>query len=245
MITKNIVITGGSKGLGREIKNYYIEKNFNVIDISRTNQKNQLNSINISNDLKNLSKTKNVFKKIYKNFKKLDAIICCTGSGKKISKNELDENIIQHYLNANLFTVINTINSYSRVYKNKSVKIIIISSIVSKKIIQAPIGYSISKRALDYFVKIFAKQYADSKININLISPGNILINGNNWHKKLKKNKKKVQKYINQEVPLKSFIKPQEIFPIIDILISENGKNFTGSDFIVDGGQSIWKKIML
>ena len=239
MIKKNIIITGGSKGLGREIKNYYIKKNFNVVDISRTNQKNQLNSANISNDLKNLGKTTGVFKRIKKSYKKLDAIICCTGSGKKISKDELDENVIQHYLNANLFTIINTINSYLKVYKNKSIKIIIISSIVSKKIIQAPIGYSISKRALDYFVKIFAKQYASSKININLISPGNIYIKGNNWDKKLKKNKREVQKYINQEVPLKSFIKPQEIFPIIDILLSDNGKNFTGSDFIVDGGQAI------
>jgi len=239
MIKKNIIITGGSKGLGREIKNYYIKKNFNVVDISRTNQKNQLNSANISNDLKNLGKTTSVFKRIKKSYKKLDAIICCTGSGKKISKYELDENVIQHYLNANLFTIINTINSYLKVYKNKSIKIIIISSIVSKKIIQAPIGYSISKRALDYFVKIFAKQYASSKININLISPGNIYIKGNNWDKKLKKNKREVQKYINQEVPLKSFIKPQEIFPIIDILLSDNGKNFTGSDFIVDGGQAI------
>lgn len=239
MIKKNIIITGGSKGLGREIKNYYIKKNFNVVDISRTNQKNQLNSENISNDLKNLGKTTNVFKRIKKSYKKLDAIICCTGSGKKISKDELDENVIQHYLNTNLFTIINTINSYLKVYKNKSIKIIIISSIVSKKIIQAPIGYSISKRALDYFVKIFAKQYASSKININLISPGNIYIKGNNWDKKLKKNKREVQKYINQEVPLKSFIKPQEIFPIIDMLISDNGKNFTGSDFIVDGGQAI------
>lgn len=239
MIKKNIIITGGSKGLGREIKNYYIKKNFNVVDISRTNQKNQLNSANISNDLKNLGKTTSVFKRIKKSYKKLDAIICCTGSGKKISKDELDENVIQHYLNVNLFTIINTINSYLKVYKNKSIKIIIISSIVSKKIIQAPIGYSISKRALDYFVKIFAKQYASSKININLISPGNIYIKGNNWDKKLKKNKREVQKYINQEVPLKSFIKPQEIFPIIDILISDSGKNFTGSDFIVDGGQAI------
>lgn len=239
MIKKNIIVTGGSKGLGREIKNYYIKKNFNVVDISRTNQKNQLNSANISNDLKNLGKTTSVFKRIKKSYKKLDAIICCTGSGKKISKDELDENVIQHYLNVNLFTIINTINSYLKVYKNKSIKIIIISSIVSKKIIQAPIGYSISKRALDYFVKIFAKQYASSKININLISPGNIYIKGNNWDKKLKKNKREVQKYINQEVPLKSFIKPQEIFPIIDILISDSGKNFTGSDFIVDGGQAI------
>ena len=134
MIKKNIIITGGSKGLGREIKNYYIKKNFNVVDISRTNQKNQLNSANISNDLKNLGKTTSVFKRIKKSYKKLDAIICCTGSGKKISKYELDENVIQHYLNANLFTIINTINSYLKVYKNKSIKIIIISSIVSKKL---------------------------------------------------------------------------------------------------------------
>ena len=72
-----------------------------------------------------------------------------------------------------------------------------------------------------------------------MISPGNILIKGNNWDKKIQKDKKKVTKYINKEVPLKSFIYPRDILPILDVLISKNGNNITGSDFIIDGGQSI------
>ena len=49
----------------------------------------------------------------------------------------------------------------------------------------------------------------------------------------------KVKQYINQEVPLRSFIMPKEIISIIDMLISDKNSNFTGSDFIIDGGQSI------
>ena len=48
-----------------------------------------------------------------------------------------------------------------------------------------------------------------------------------------------MKKYIKQEVPLNSFIAPNEIISIIDLLISDKNTNFTGSDFIVDGGQSI------
>ena len=239
MKTKNILITGGSKGLGKEIVNYYKNKNFNIINISRTKLKNFKNLTNIKNDLTQLKKTIDTFKKIKKKYKTIDAIVCCTGTGKKISNDELNNNVIQHYLNINFFTIINTINSYLKVYKSSKTKIIIISSIASKKIINAPIGYSISKRALDYFVKIFAKQYSKLKININLISPGNIYINGNSWHKKIKKNKKQVKKYIHSHVPLKSFILPLEIIAIIDMLLSEKGNNFTGSDFVIDGGQSI------
>ncbi len=239
MNRKNLLITGASKGLGQEIKNYYLNKDYNLINLSRSKLKNKSNLVNISNDLTNFKKTISTFKKIKKKYKKLDAIICCTGSGKKISNDELNKDIIQHYLDLNLFTIINTVNSYLKIYKHQSTKIVIISSIVSKKIIDAPIGYSISKRALDYFIKIFAKKYSNSKININIISPGNIYINGNSWDKKLKKDKKKISKYINQEVPLKSFIKPNDILPILDILISKGAENITGSDFVIDGGQSI------
>ncbi len=239
MRRRNLLITGASKGLGREIKNYYIKKNFNLINISRSNLKDEKNLINIKNDLTNFRKTLITFKRIKKKFKSLDAIICCTGSGKKVSNDELNDDVIRHYLDLNLLTIINTINSYYKIFKKKNTKIVIISSIVSKKIIEAPIGYSISKRALDYFIKIFAKKYSNSKININMISPGNIFIKGNNWDRKIQKDKKKVTKYINKEVPLKSFIYPYDILPILDVLISKNANNITGSDFIIDGGQSI------
>ena len=68
--------------------------------------KNQSNLVNIRNDLTNSKKTINILKKIKKKYKKLDAIMCCAGSGKKISNDELNKDIIQHYLDLNLFTII-------------------------------------------------------------------------------------------------------------------------------------------
>ena len=54
----------------------------------------------------------------------------------------------------------------------------------------APIAYSVSKSALNTFVKSISKIYGN-KIRINFISPGNIYFKGGVWDKKIKNNKKK------------------------------------------------------
>jgi NAD(P)-dependent dehydrogenase (short-subunit alcohol dehydrogenase family) len=131
------------------------------------------------------------------------------------------------------------LENYLKYYSFKKTKIIVISSIAANKIIDAPITYSVSKCALSYYSKIKAKELAKYKININVISPGNILMNNNNWHKKIKKNKKKIQSYIKKNVPLRKFSGPDEIYNMCEYLFSRSGDNITGSNFILDGGQSL------
>ena len=48
MNRKNLLITGASKGLGQEIKNYYLNKDYNLINLSRSKLKNKSNLVNIS-----------------------------------------------------------------------------------------------------------------------------------------------------------------------------------------------------
>ena len=55
----------------------------------------------------------------------------------------------------------------------------------------------------------------------------------------MKKNPKKIKNYIKKNVPLKTFITVDEIYNTIRLLSDSNSKNITGSDFILDGGQSI------
>ena len=81
-----------------------------------------------------------------------------------------------------------------------------------------------------------AKDLAKNKIIINLISPGNILMENNNWSKKIKANKQKVKKYIKENVPSNKFCTPQEIFQTCEFIINNQG-NFVGSNIIIDGGQ--------
>jgi NAD(P)-dependent dehydrogenase (short-subunit alcohol dehydrogenase family) len=86
---------------------------------------------------------------------------------------------------------------------------------------------------------IKAKELAKYKININILLPGNILMENNNWSKKLKINQSKVKKYIKENVPLNAFCTPKEIAEMCNYLAGDSGTNITGSKFIIDGGESL------
>ena len=76
-------------------------------------------------------------------------------------------------------------------------------------------------------------------ININLISPGNILFKGSVWDRKIKENKKAVNKMLKEKVPLNTLGTLEDIVNIACYLISEKSKFISGSNFIIDGGQTI------
>ena len=235
MFKKNILVAGGSKGLGLEIVKEFSKSN-NLYVFSRKRRELSKNVNYFSVDLSKEKNTLSALKSIKKKIKKIDLIIFCVGNGKPSAKNELSNQTIMSYLNTNFFTFLNLINIYLKVFNFKKTNIVVISSIAGKKIINAPVGYSLAKNNLDFLVKILAKKLAPKKISINLISPGNILIKNNNWSNKLKKNPKIIKNYIKTNVPLNDFINSKEIIDLIKFL-SDNSKNITGSDFVIDGGQ--------
>ena len=125
-----------------------------------------------------------------------------------------------------------------KIFKDNVTKIICISSICGAERIDAPIGYSIAKSALNFYIKLISKELAIKKITINGIVPGNIIFDGSTWDSKIKNNPIKIRKYIKNNVPINSFGTPNDIFEVCK-MISENKSNFiTGSLFKIDGGQT-------
>ena len=127
---------------------------------------------------------------------------------------------------------------YWTFYIRKS-KIICISSICGVESIEgAPIGYSIAKSALNFYIKLISRELAEIGVSINGIVPGNIYFKGSTWDLKMKKNPKKTKKYIKNNVPINKFGSTENIFKVCKML-SENNDNFiTGSLFKLDGGQT-------
>ena len=235
-----ILVTGGKGNLGKYIIKNFPQKNSNIINLSRNiNNSKKKNIENINCDLSKPFSVNKSLRYIKKKHNCIDLIIFCAGNSKKTYKKSETKKDHLSSLNSNFFSFTNLLEKYLNIFNYKKTKFIVFSSIVANKITKAPITYSVSKHALNYYCKIKAKELAEFNIKINTISPGNILMKNNNWMKKKSLDPKYVKKYIKLNVPLNSFCNPDQLLELCIYLFSRSGDNITGSNFIIDAGESI------
>lgn len=235
---KNILITGSNGSLGSYLCNKFLEKDHQIISVSRKLIKKKYKSKKIENfrcDLSDYKKCLSMFKMLKKKFINIDIIILC--NGKSTFSYDISRNW-KEALNSNFLASINCIESYQKIFNTKTL-IVAISSIAGIKNINAPLEYSVAKSSLNYYCNIKAKELAKRKIRLNIISPGNIYQKGNLWDLKLKKNKKKTLSYIKHVSPINMFCNPDSIHKIIEYLSLKENSFITGSNFVLDGGQTL------
>ena len=235
---KSIIIAGGSKGIGNFFCKNFLNENYTVFNLSRNKNKELKKVINFQVDLTKNTLIKKTLIKIKKISNNVDAIIFCVGNSSKAYNQENYKNWKKSF-DVNFFSATNLIDQYIKIFNFKKTKIILISSIAGIKNIEAPIPYSVAKSALNFYVRLKSKSLARYKINLNVICPGNILQKNNLWHQNLKVNYLKTKKYIKKNVPLNQFCDPLDIYNLCFYLISNSGNNITGSNFVIDGGQSL------
>ena len=244
MEKKNILITGSSYGIGFGIAKNFDHNDNNLIITSRNikrlnSAKNKLSSKNIFSYKCNFENEKSVyslFKKIKKKFQNLDIIICNVGSGKTAKSGEENLFVWKEMFSKNFYSTTNVIENYIKVFKKKKItKIIVIGSIAGSFRGGAPLSYSISKNCLINYVDQVSKILIKKTISINSISPGHVLIKGNNWDTKIKKNKNQVLKIINNTVSLKRFCTIEDINNCINFLVSKKSSYLNGINLDVDG----------
>ena len=123
-------------------------------------------------------------------------------------------------------------------YFKSNAKIICISSISGTYISKSSIEYTVSKSALNTYVKKKSKLIGKN-YTINCVAPGNIMFKGSSWEKKIKLNKLAVEKQIAEHVPLKRFGKIWEIANLVSYICSDKSNFLNGSIFTIDGGQDL------
>jgi NAD(P)-dependent dehydrogenase (short-subunit alcohol dehydrogenase family) len=96
--------------------------------------------------------------------------------------------------------------------------------------------YSASKAAINAIVKVAALELAPRKIRVNAVSPGPVATEIMN---KSGISDQKMQEHILSGIPLARFGNPVEVAKLIAYLSGNDAAFITGSEFIIDGGQSI------
>ena len=238
---KNIIITGASGGIGKEIVKTLAKKNTRLIVLYNTNSteveslKNNLEQtceiVVYKCNLTNAENIEKMVEHIVNNFKTIDVLINCAGISKIQQIQDTTEQDYYEVMDTNLKSVILLTALISKnMISNKSGKIVNISSMWGTVGASMESLYSASKGAINALTLSLAKELGPSNITVNAICPGLIDTKMNNSLGKETINS------IVEETPLGRIGKPKDVANLVEFLISNKASFITGQIITVDGG---------
>jgi 3-oxoacyl-[acyl-carrier protein] reductase len=229
---KVILITGTSKGIGRYLAEYYVERGFYVIGCSRSN-------IDFSNKLYkhfeiDITDEKNIveiFNFIRKEIKRLDILINNAVSNPNIvSSALLSYTDIEKAYKTNVFsTMIFCRESIKIMMRKKFGRIVNIGSMVTKHESLGGILYSPTKAAINSYTKVLSKEINRVGITVNVVAPSAIKTKLSDGIDKL------ALADILSRNAITDFGKMSDISNLIDLLIKNESDALTGQVFYLGG----------
>ncbi|MBE5820044.1 MAG: SDR family NAD(P)-dependent oxidoreductase [Clostridiales bacterium] len=236
---KTVLITGGSRGIGKCIAQNLAKEGFNVVlNYNKSEKeakqikkelKEQGISIEICKaDVSKRNEVKKLVEFTLSKFKNIDVLINNAGIAKLQMFNDITDEDWQEMLNTNLNSVFYTTQEVlPNMIHNKNGCIINISSIWGMVGASCEVAYSVSKAGINGMTKALAKELGLSNIRVNAIAPGVIDTQMNNSLDKV------IKEEIKNDTPLNKIGKPIDIYRCVKWLIEDE---FTTGQIISPNG---------
>ncbi len=237
---KIAVVTGASRGIGKQIARDLIISGAKVALISRSEKELNIVSQEFSKlgktiplplDIKNIEDVKNAIKTIIDKWGKIDILVNNAGVTRDNLLIKMKESEWDHVIDVNLKGTFNCIKSViPHMLKKRSGKIINITSVVGISGNAGQSNYCASKAGVIGLTKSIGKEYGVKGINVNAIAPGFI------------------ETDMVQDLDSDSFIKnitlgrkgkPNDISTLVCFLSSNDGDYIANQIINVDGGLTI------
>lgn len=240
MDKKVILVTGASRGIGREIAKELAKEGNSVVANYKSSEKQ---AIELQNELKkegfeidifgaDVSKREEVKKMVdfvIEKFGKIDVLVNNAGVDQVKLFTKITDEDWNYIMQNNLYSVFCCTQEVIRYMLNqKSGSIINISSIYGTSGGSCDVHYSASKAGINGMTKALAKEFGLSNIKVNAIAPGAILTDMNanvtakDWEE------------IKKEIPLNKIGKTQDIAKCVKWLVED--EYTTGQVIEINGG---------
>ena len=240
MDKKIVFITGVSRGIGLEIAKCFINDGYFVIGTSRSNFNlgEALDSdhcLHIPLDVTDRDQVKNCMEQIKTQEKIPNVLINNAGITKDQLFLRMKDEDWDEVINSNLTGVFNITKLFIKsMVKDRSGKIINISSVAGLMGNPGQVNYSSSKAGLGGFTRSLAKEVAARNITVNCIAPGFIETDMTNHFKSDELDN--ILKTIPANKMGNKMGNPQDIANLALFLASSSGDYITGQTISVDGG---------
>ena len=171
---KTAIVTGASSGIGLSIAEKLKNMGYTVYGLCRRSV--PVDGIkHISTDVTDDVSINNAIEKIVSESGKIDLLITCAGMGVSGAVEFISDDDMRKQFDVNLFGTVKTVKAaipYMR--KEKSGRIICISSVAGVYSIPFQAYYSMSKAAINSFVDALSNELRQFNISICAVMPGDI-----------------------------------------------------------------------
>ena len=233
--SKKILITGASRGIGKDIALNSKEKGYKVLGTSTTNEgvsslkENGIHGLQLDlNDKKSVESFNGLLTQEHSD---ITVLVNNAGITRDNIVLRMSEEEWMDVLNVNLngaFKVTKTVLKF--MLKKRWGRILNITSTSASTGNRGQANYAAAKAGIEAFSKSLAKEVGSRGITVNAIAPGYIQTD---MTEVISEN---IKEEILSQIPLSRFGKPEEISQLVDFLISDEASYITGQTIHINGG---------
>jgi 3-oxoacyl-[acyl-carrier protein] reductase len=230
-MNKIMVITGTSKGIGKFLSEYYLNKGITIIGCSRsestiTDEHYEHFCLDVSDEKAVINMVASVARK----YGKIDYLIANAGIASMNHSFLTPLSTVEKIFKTNVFGTFLFNREVGKVMaKNKFGRIVNFATVATPLKLDGESAYAASKAAVESFTKVFANEFSNFNITVNAVGPTPVFTD-------LIKNvpKAKMDRLINMQY-IKRFGTFDDIVNVIDFFIDDKSSFITGQIIFLGG----------
>ncbi len=242
-VGKNVLITGGSGGIGKATAERVIAEGGRVI-VTGTNPeklaavKAELPSVvTVVNDAGDPAAAERLGEVVKSEFGELDAAFLNAGYANFVPHTDVTAADFDRQYAVNVRGPILHAKAISPLLREGG-SIVINASVARNVGLPGGVIYNSTKGAVRTITRVLALELADRKIRVNAVSPGP---SGSDFFDRTGMPQEQIEQFVEQVltgVPLGRIGAPEEVAAVATFLLSDDASYVTGSEYVVDGGMT-------